>query len=82
MVWELPSNNSMGMTGKQFFASRFLNPHESKYSTNELELLGVVLAVEHYKNYLYGSEFEVITDHKLNFPLSHQIIEIKHIIVD
>ena len=46
------------------FASWFLNPHESKYSTNELELLGVVWAVEHYKNYLYGSEFEVITDHK------------------
>ena len=46
------------------FASRFLNPHESKYSTNELELLGVVWAVEHYKNYLYGSEFEVITHHK------------------
>ena len=46
------------------FASRFLNPHESKYSTNELELLGFVWAVEHYKNYLYGSEFEVITIHK------------------
>ena len=45
-------------------ASRFLNPHESKYSTNELELLGLVWAVEHYKNYLHGSNFEVITDHK------------------
>ena len=51
------------------FASRFLNPHESKYSTNELS--GVVWAVEHYKNYLYGSLFEVITDHKaLIFALS------------
>ena len=37
-----------------FFVSPFLNPHESKYSTYELELLGVVSAVEHYKNYLYG----------------------------
>ena len=46
------------------FASRFLNPHESKYSTNELELLEVVWAVEHYKNYLYGSDVEVITDQK------------------
>ena len=45
-------------------ASRFLNPHESKYSTNELELYRVVWAVEHYKNYLYGSKFEVITDLK------------------
>ena len=49
------------------FASRFLNPHEFKYSTNELELLGVLWAVEHYKNYLYGSEFEIITDHKALF---------------
>ena len=53
------------------FASRFLNPYESKYSTNKLELLGVVWAVEHYKNFLYGSDFEVITDHKaLLFALS------------
>ena len=49
------------------FASRFLNPHESKRSTNKLELLGVVWAVEHYKNYLYGSEFEIIIDHKALF---------------
>ena len=46
------------------FACRLLNPHESKYSTNELELLVIVWAVEHYKNYLYGSEFEIITDNK------------------
>ena len=67
------SHNGLGASLKQLhgkdwktisFASRFLNPHESKYSTNELEISGVVWAVEHYKNYLYGSEFEVITDHK------------------
>ena len=67
------SHNGLGASLEQLhrsdwktisFASRFLNPHESKYSTNNLELLGVVWAVEHYKNYLYRSEFEVITDHK------------------
>ena len=67
------SHNGLGASLEQLhgndwktisFASRFLNPHESKYSTNELELLGVVWAVEHYKNYLYGSDFEIITDHK------------------
>ena len=46
------------------FASRFLNSHEMKYSTNELELLGVVWATEHFKNYLYGAEFEIVTDYK------------------
>ena len=46
------------------FASQFLNNHETKYSTNELELLGVVWATEHFKIYLYGAEFEILTDHK------------------
>ena len=50
------SHNGLGVSLEQLngndwkttsFASRFLNPHESKYSTNELELLGVVWAVEH-----------------------------------
>ena len=35
-----------------------------KYSTNELELLGVVWATEHSKNYSYGAEFEIVTDQK------------------
>ena len=52
------SHNGLGATLEQWngenwvtiaFASRFLNNHESKYSTNELELLGVVCATEHFK---------------------------------
>ena len=35
------------------FASRYLNPAEKKYSTNELELLAVVWATEHFRNYIY-----------------------------
>ena len=35
-----------------------------KYSTNELELLGVVWASEHFRNYLYGTEFQIVTVHK------------------
>ena len=67
------SHSGLGATLEQWdgenwvtiaFASRFLNNHESKYSTNELELLGVVWATEHFKNYLYGAEFEILTDHK------------------
>ena len=46
------------------FASRFLNNHELKYSTNELEILGVVWTSEQFRNYLYGAEFEIFTDHK------------------
>ena len=42
------------------YASRFLTEFESKYSINELELLAVVWAVEHFKNYVYGIEFEIV----------------------
>ena len=47
------------------YASRFLNSLEEKYSVNELELLGVVWAIEHFKYYLYGKYFTVITDHQV-----------------
>ena len=46
------------------FASRFLNSCEERYSVNELELLGVVWSTEFLKNYLYGKQFKVITDHR------------------
>ena len=46
------------------YASRFLNKAEEKYSINELELLGVVWALEHFKHYLYGHYFTVQTYHR------------------
>ena len=46
------------------FASRFLNSNEERYSVNELELLGVVWAIEYFKYYLFGKTFTVLTDHK------------------
>ena len=46
------------------FASRFLTDFEMKYSINELELLAIVWAIEHFKNYVYGVQFKVISDHK------------------
>ena len=46
------------------YASRFLNKAEEKHSTNKLELLGVVWALEHFKLYLLGQKFTVKTDHR------------------
>ena len=46
------------------YASRFLNKAEEIYSINELELLGVVWSLEHFKQYLYGQYFTVQTDHR------------------
>ena len=56
------------------FASRFLNIHDMKYSTNELKLLGVVWAPGHFKNYLYGAEFEIVTDNKALLWASNAIL--------
>ena len=46
------------------FASRFLNDQQKKYSTNELQLLAIVWSCEHFRNYLFGNHFVVLTDHK------------------
>ena len=44
------------------FASRFLNPVEQSYSTNELELLAVVWSLAHFKHYFQGAEFTLQAD--------------------
>ena len=46
------------------YASRFLSSLDESFSVNELELLGVVWAIEHFKYYLYGKHFTIITDHQ------------------
>ena len=46
------------------YASRFLNRLEERYSTNELELLTIAWALEHFKYYLYGNKFTLHTDHQ------------------
>ena len=46
------------------FLSRFLTDFEAKYSINELELLAIVWAIEHFKNYVYGVKFKILSDHK------------------
>ena len=46
------------------YASRSLQSHEKNYGVTELEALGVVWAVKHFKHYLYGQECAVYTDHE------------------
>ena len=46
------------------YASRFLTELEAKYSINELDFFAVVWAIEHFKNYVYGEKFGVVSDHK------------------
>ena len=45
------------------YASRALNKHEVRYGATELECLAIWWAVKHFHHYLYGAEFDLITDH-------------------
>lgn len=46
------------------YASRSLSDCERRYSQTEKEALALVYACERFYNWLYGTEFELVTDHK------------------
>lgn len=46
------------------FASRTLSDTEIRYSTIEKEMLAIIRAVGHFRPYLFGRKFKIITDHK------------------
>ena len=41
------------------YASRTLQKHECNYEATELEALGVVWAIKHFRSYLYGHRCDV-----------------------
>jgi len=53
--------------GKEFvvaYASRLNNVSESRYSSYEGECLAVVWVVAHFRCYLFGIQFTLVTDHQ------------------
>ena len=46
------------------YASKTLNKAQSRYSTTKRELLAVVNYTKHFKHYLLGRRFKIITDHR------------------
>ena len=58
---------NQGEIGKDLpiaYASRVLNDAETRYSPTERELLAIIYAVFHFRPYIYGRKFFLITDHK------------------
>lgn len=55
------NNKTLGIIG--YFSSA-LTKHEKNYPVRELELLGVVRSLEHFRYYLLGRKFVLRTDHQ------------------
>ena len=67
-----------------FFSTK-LKPAETKYSTFDRELLAIYLAIKHFRHFVVGRQFHVLTDHKpLTFafaskPSQHTPRQIRHL---
>ena len=46
------------------YGSRRLKNHERNYPTHYMELAAIVFALKIWRQYLYGEQFEVFSDHK------------------
>ena len=46
------------------YAKRTRQSHEKNYGMTEMEVLGVIWAVRHFRYYLYGHHCDVFTDHE------------------
>ncbi|GJT03797.1 putative reverse transcriptase domain-containing protein [Tanacetum coccineum] len=54
------------------YASRQLKPHEENYTTHDLELGAIVIALKIWRHYLYGTKCTVLIDHKSLQHILHQ----------
>ena len=52
------------------FFSKKMKPAETRYSTFDMELLAVYLAIKHFRHFLEGRHFHLLTGHK---PLTHAL---------
>ena len=45
------------------YASRSLSDREKKFSATEKEILAIIFAIDHFRAYLLGAKFTLVTDH-------------------
>lgn len=60
----LTQENEQGYKKPISFASQTLNAAEKNYATIEKELLAIVWATKHFRPYLYGQTFTILSDYK------------------
>ena len=63
----LHQNETSGPKPIEFFSKK-LNPTQSRYSAFDRELLGIYLAIKHFRHLVDGRKLTIYSDHK---PLSH-----------
>lgn len=54
------------------YASKLLNPIQCRYPQFQRELLGIVLAIKHFRKYLRTTKFDVLTDLETANPIINQ----------
>lgn len=58
------SQGEIGSDRPIAYASSKISNAQQNYSTTEKELLAIVWAVKHFRPYLFGQKFKIITDHR------------------
>ncbi|KAJ4440581.1 hypothetical protein ANN_08726 [Periplaneta americana] len=58
------SQGKLGQDKPISYANRTLIQAELHYTTTEKELLAVVWACKHFRPYVFGGKFQIVTDHK------------------
>ena len=60
------------------YGSRKLKDHERNYATHDLELAAILFALNLWRHYLFGEQFEVHSDHRsLQYLFSQQDINMR-----
>ena len=69
--------DSQGQERVISYTSRTLDDHEKNYSAMEKEALAVIFATNHFRVYLFGRQFHLVTDNRALTWLHSQSLEPK-----